>query len=456
MVHKFEGYGTLSLSAPTVKNSPPHPQVKTQPSDQPDDSLALSTCSHSSSSFPSQFTTLSSSLSFPELSSLASASRRNPSCSQNLSDTASFLSIQSTTFSPSSPYSPTSSCSSPPFWPGSPFSSASSLSSNPNQQPCSSGLNSPPFLHSHSFCMPTSSPSSFSSKDFSLSKPSSPTGAPRHVEPALCRFPRYSHSDFAQTGTLSSTSPRLHSETSPQVCLVPDPYSIQHAAYLHNTSPLSVTFSTNAPQLSPTQEFDRRASRGLLLHPSLQSAYPSPFSATPPNLVCVPAPLPTSLASYSHSLAYLPSTSVFAPFAAQPPYANVLFPSFAQPLIAHSDASVRCSRGKQSCPAKFQSGQKGVSWRTHARSWVATWYDQGKQKHKYFSTEKFGMEGARVQAIAYRKSQERLRAARDLDAVKSGAEPSKSPAPGEQEMPDTQPIKQNVCADDEREDRSPT
>ncbi|CEM21230.1 unnamed protein product [Vitrella brassicaformis CCMP3155] len=57
--------------------------------------------------------------------------------------------------------------------------------------------------------------------------------------------------------------------------------------------------------------------------------------------------------------------------------------------------------------SEHQSGVKGVSYHKGKNSWVANWYEGGKQKLKPFSVRQLGMEGAKKAAIAHRREMER-------------------------------------------------
>ncbi|CEM17343.1 unnamed protein product [Vitrella brassicaformis CCMP3155] len=56
--------------------------------------------------------------------------------------------------------------------------------------------------------------------------------------------------------------------------------------------------------------------------------------------------------------------------------------------------------------SEHQSGVKGVHYNKASNSWIASWYEGGKQRTKPFSVRELGYEGAKQAAIAHRRAME--------------------------------------------------
>lgn len=65
---------------------------------------------------------------------------------------------------------------------------------------------------------------------------------------------------------------------------------------------------------------------------------------------------------------------------------------------AAKDASLSSSQ----VPTPPKSEVPGVYWYRNRNGWVAQWFENGKNKHKFFAASAFGIEGAKQKAIAYR------------------------------------------------------
>ncbi|CEM37232.1 unnamed protein product [Vitrella brassicaformis CCMP3155] len=64
---------------------------------------------------------------------------------------------------------------------------------------------------------------------------------------------------------------------------------------------------------------------------------------------------------------------------------------------------------KHRLPPQFISGVPGVLWHSRQRYWFAQWREGGKQKAKFFPTWRYGFEGAKQEAVKFRRAIDRAK-----------------------------------------------
>lgn len=68
----------------------------------------------------------------------------------------------------------------------------------------------------------------------------------------------------------------------------------------------------------------------------------------------------------------------------------------------NSRANAAANAALSTLPRIPRSEVPGVYWYRNRNGWVAQWFENGKNKHKFFAASVFGVEGAKQKAIAYR------------------------------------------------------